>query len=110
MTSACCASAESPIRGPVKIVVHHRKDVGDFDERLDAGIPFFFGESGRESVALQAYVFPEPAFCLHHLERVGRCDENLGKKRVRIERDGRHKLVELGFVQTRLSGLFEAES
>ena len=70
---------------------------------------FFFGESGRESVALQAYVFPEPAFCLHHLERVGRCDENLGKKRVRIERDGRHKLVELGFVQTRLSGSFGRE-
>ena len=64
-------------------------------ERLDARVPFLGLERLVEGIALQARVLRAPAGGLDDLERIGRRDQDLHGKPVRIERDRRDELLDL---------------
>ena len=88
---------------PVELVGHHGEHIRDLGERLHAVVPALLGERSRQCFALEAVVRLRPAVGLHHLEWIGRCDQDLRKERVGIERDRRHQLVELRRLEQRLA-------
>ena len=88
---------------PVELVGHHGEHVRDLGERLHAVVPALLGERSRQCFALEAVVRLRPAVGLHHLEWIGRCDQDLRKERIGIERDRRHQLVELRRLEQRLA-------
>src|SRR5215510_3276741 len=48
-----------------------------------------------ELISLEIFVLGCPAFGLHHLQRVGRCDQYLRQQRIRIERNWRDECIKL---------------
>ena len=89
--------------GPLQLVAHYLQHAWERHQRLDAGIPALGLQGGGQSVVLQCTVAvdADPARGLDHFERIGRSHQDLGNQRVRIERDRRHQLRELGVRQER---------
>src|SRR5207247_1417298 len=69
---------------PVEIVRHALEQVGKARERLHARVPVLALERLVEGLALQTRVLRAPASSLHHLEGIGRRDQDLHGEPVRI--------------------------
>ena len=82
------------LRGPVEVLRHPTEHVGEVRERLDARVPGLRLERFVELLPAQLRTFLDPALGLHDLERVGRGHQDLHEKRIGVERDRGHQLVE----------------
>lgn len=81
--------------GPFELVAHHRQNLGEGDQRLDADIPTLVLDRRHRGIALEIGISLHPTRRLDDLQRIGRCHQHLRQQRVRIECDRRQHLVEL---------------
>ena len=83
--------------GPVEVIGHHRDDLREDDQRLDARVPRQELQRVRQIVALQARIAAvlQPFPGVEQLVGKGRCHQHLGQQLIRVKRDRRQHLVEL---------------
>ena len=89
---------------PIKTLVHHLQNRGRCHERLDARVPSLLLRRGFERIVLEVLVLVHPALGPDYFERIGRCHQHVREQRIRIQRNWRHKRIELGRLQRRLIG------
>src|SRR6267378_4112083 len=82
-------------RRPGEVLVHVSQHRGKLRDCLDAGIPGLLIDSLGKLLALQIGVLLHPTLRFHDLNRIRGGREDLRNQRVRIERDGRHQLLQL---------------
>jgi len=86
---------------PVDPLTHHGEDVWKRHQRLDAKVPALPVEGIVERIRRQISICLDPPVRLYDFNRVGGRHENLGKKGVGIQGDGRKYLVEFFLPENR---------
>ena len=81
---------------PIQILVHAVQDFRERHQRLDADIPVLVLDRVDRVLAFQAGMLARPARGLRHFQRVGGRDQHLRQHAVRIQRDRRQHLVQIG--------------
>src|SRR6267378_8560783 len=82
-------------RRPGEVLVHACQDGGKLRDRLDARIPGLLIDRLGELLPLQIGVLLHPTVSFHDFGRVGGGGKDLRNQGVRIQRDGRHQLLQL---------------
>src|SRR5882724_3284583 len=92
-------------RRPGEVLVHACQHGGKLRDRLDARIPGLLIDRLGELLPLQIGVLLHPTVSFHDFGRVGGGGKDLRNQGVRIQRDGRHQLLQLlgSFLDNRLS-------
>ena len=82
-------------RGPAEVLRQVVEDGRKLRERFHAGIPLLFIDGLIQRCACQILVLLKPADGGSNLVGEGCGSKNLGNERVRVERDGRHQLLQI---------------
>ena len=80
---------------PVELFAHHRQHARCSNQGLHAFVPALLVDGRLQWIPLEGFVPGRPSIRLHDLKRIGRCHQNLGEQRIRIERDRSHQRIEL---------------
>ena len=94
--SFLCHERLTQLLGPLQVFNHPFKHRWKCDQGFDAGIPVAVLNRIDGGFTLEAGVRFHPPFCLHYFERIGGSNQDVRQHRVRIQRDGRQHLVNLG--------------
>ena len=96
------------IGGPGDVIIQPLQDVGEYHEGLNAGIPVLLLRGLRASGSVEAGVSLQPLISLDQFQRISAGHQDLAEQRVRVERDGRHQVIQLvgreGLVRRRKRG------
>jgi hypothetical protein len=84
---------------PGRLLSHHVEDLRKRRQRLHAQVPVHFVQGVVERVPLEVRVGLQPAVGFHNLIRIRRGYEDLREQRIRIERNRRKHLVQLGIAE-----------
>jgi len=96
------------LRGPLDISSHALHDIGKRCQRLDTRIPVLLLHRGEKRVAPQILVPLHPLLQLDKVQWIGRSDQDLRQKRIRIKRDRRNERIQ--FIIRNLGGFFRRRS
>ena len=84
---------------PIEFRTHHLQHVRRGDQGFDAVVPRLLVDRRLQCIAFEILVCFKPTLGLHDVERIGRRHQHLGEQRIRIKRDRRNQLIELGGFQ-----------
>jgi hypothetical protein len=93
--------AEAP--RPVEVLIEPGQEIRERHERLDAGIPLTIRDGSDGVLTLEVGILPRPARGFDDFQRIRGGDQDLGQQRIRIQRDRRQHLVELGLAESFLA-------
>jgi hypothetical protein len=83
------------IGGPGDVVIQALQNVGEHHQGLYARVPILLLRGLGETRSGEAGTPLEPLISLHHFQRIRAGHHDLAQQRVRVERDGRHQVIEL---------------
>jgi hypothetical protein len=90
-----CKECIPEVSGPANVLVQFLQGVRYGHERLNARIPGLLLGGIKECLALEIPVPLQPLTCLHYFERVRAGHKYLSQKRIGVERNRSHEVVEL---------------
>ncbi len=83
------------VGGPIHVGVELLQHVGKHDQRLYAGVPVLLLDRGSEHGTGETWVLLQPLPGFDHFERIGGGGHYLAEQRIRVQRNGRHQILQL---------------
>jgi len=83
------------VRSPTYVLIQPRQDVGKGNQSLNTGIPILLLRLVHQILPLEVAMLLQPLLRFHYLNGVCTGSQNLAEQRVWVQRNWRHKILQL---------------